>query len=406
MRGTFQGMADTKILISGASVAGPALAFWLTRYGFEVTVVERAPSPRPGGQAVDLRGTAKEVARRMGLDGRIREACTDTKGETLVDRKNRTKATIRADDFDGDGVVAEIEILRGDLTDVLYEATRETTEYVFGDRITALDERADGVDVTFAGGSRRTFDMVIGADGLHSGVRALAFGEESRYVRHLGSYLAFFTVPNRLGLRNWAIGFDDVGRSAGIRGIRDGDEAMAYFGFASEKVDYDYRDVEAQKELVRGFAAGMEWEAPWLLERLDDAPDFYFDSCAQVIMESWSRGRIGLLGDAAFCPSPLSGQGTSLAFVGAYVLAGELAADLDGGLKRYEAVMREFVEKTQEMGRANAESIFAKSRTALRMRYLMLRVMRLKPVAALASRKMRDVVNGIDLPDYPTPPRI
>ncbi|WP_410665802.1 FAD-dependent monooxygenase [Amycolatopsis sp. lyj-84] len=393
-------MADTKILISGASVAGPALAFWLTRYGFDVTIVERAPSPRPGGQAVDLRGTAREVARRMGLDDRIRAACTDTVGETLVDRKNRTKATLRADDFGGDGVLAEIEILRGDLTEVLYEATREQTEYVFGDRITALDERADGVDVTFASGTRRTFDVVIGADGLHSGVRALAFGEESRFVRHLGSYLAFFTVPNRLGLRNWAIGFDDVGRSAGIRAIRDGGEAMAYFGFASEKVDYDHRDIEAQKALVRGFAAGMEWEAPWLLERLDDAPDFYFDSCAQVVMESWSRGRIGLLGDAAFCPSPLSGQGTSLAFVGAYVLAGELAADLDTGLKRYESVMREFVENTQAMGRANAETIFAKSRTALRTRYLMMRAMRLKPVAALASRKMRDVVNGIDLPDY------
>ncbi|MFC3450673.1 FAD-dependent monooxygenase [Amycolatopsis speibonae] len=398
-------MADTKILISGASVAGPALAFWLTRYGFEVTVVERAPSLRPGGQAVDLRGTAREVAVRMGLDERIREACTDTKGETLVDRKNRTKATLRSDDFGGDGLIAEIEILRGDLTEVLYEATREKTEYVFGDRITALDERADGVDVTFASGSRRTFDAVIGADGLHSGVRALVFGEESRYVRHLGSYLAFFTVPNRLGLRNWAIGFDDVGRSAGIRGIRDGDEAMGYFGFASQKIDYDYRDVEAQKELVRRFASGMEWEAPWLLEQLDDAPDFYFDSCAQVIMESWSRGRIGLLGDAAFCPSPLSGQGTSLAFVGAYVLAGELAADFDGGLKRYEAVMREFVEKTQEMGRDNAESIFAKSRTALRTRYLMMRLMRLKPVAALASRKMRAVVSGIDLPDYPDRPK-
>ncbi|SFI92935.1 FAD-dependent monooxygenase [Amycolatopsis regifaucium] len=394
-------MVDAKILISGASVAGPALAFWLTRYGFEVTVVERAPSLRPGGQAVDLRGTAKEVARRMGLDERIRAACTDTKGETLVDRKGRTKATLRADDFGGDGLIAEIEILRGDLTEVLYEATKEKTEYVFGDRITALDERADGVDVTFASGARRTFDLVIGADGLHSGVRALAFGDESAYVRHLGAYLAFFTVPNRLGLRDWAIGFTDVGRSAGIRGVRDGEVAMGYFGFASEKVDYDYRDVEAQKALVRGFAAGMEWEAPWLLNQLDDAPDFYFDSCAQVIMDSWSRGRIGLLGDAAFCPSPLSGQGTSLAFVGAYVLAGELAADLGTGLKRYEAIMRDFVEKTQAMGRANAKTVFAKSRTALRTQYLAMRAMRFKPIAALASRKMQDVVSGIDLPTYP-----
>ncbi|WP_037318934.1 FAD-dependent monooxygenase [Amycolatopsis orientalis] len=399
-------MTDARILVSGASVAGPALAFWLTHHGFAVTVVERAPSLRPGGQAVDLRGTAKEVARRMGLDERIRAACTDTKGETLVDRKNRAKAILRADDFGGDGLIAEIEILRGDLSDVLYQATSEKTEYVFGDRVTALDERADGVDVTFASGTRRTFDVVIGADGLHSGVRALAFGDESAYVRHLGTYVAFFTVPNRLGLREWAIGFNDVGRSAGIRAIRDGEEAMGYFGFASEKIDYDHRDVKAQKALVRRFAAGMEWEAPWLLDQMEHAPDFYFDSCAQVIMDSWSRGRIGLLGDAAFCPSPLSGQGTSLAFVGAYVLAGELAADLDNGLERYEAVMREFVEKTQAMGRANAESIFAKSRTALRMQYLTMRAMRFKPLAALAARKMRNVVSGIDLPDYPPLDRV
>ncbi|WP_181777338.1 FAD-dependent monooxygenase [Amycolatopsis pittospori] len=397
-------MGDAKILISGASVAGPALAFWLNRHGFDVTVVERAPSLRPGGQAVDLRGTAKEVARRMGLDERIRAACTDSKGETLVDRNNRTKATLRADDLGGDGLIAEIEILRGDLSEVLYEATREKTEYVFGDRITALDDGADGVDVTFDSGSRRTFDLVIGADGLHSGVRALAFGEESRFVRHLGAYLTFFTVPNHLGLQDWALGYNDVGRSAGIRGIHDGKEAMAYFGFAADDIEYDYRDVEAQKAMVRRFASGMEWEVPWLLEQLDDAPDFYFDSCAQVVMDSWSRGRIGLLGDSAFCPSPLSGQGTSLAFVGAYVLAGELAADFDNGLERYEAVMRDFVEKTQAMGRANAKTVFAKSRWAVRAQHLALRAMHLKPIAALVSRKMQDVVSGIDLPDYTTTP--
>lgn len=393
-------MVEAKILISGASIAGPALAFWLNRYGFRVTIVERAPSLRPGGQAVDLRGTAKEVARRMGLDERIRAACTDTKGESIVDKRNRTKATLRADQFGGDGLIAEIEILRGDLSEVLYEATKDKTEYVFGDRVTALDERDDGVDVTFAGGARRTFDLVIGADGLHSGVRALVFGEEKRFIRHLGAYLAFFTVPNRLGLRDWSIGYYDIGRTAGIRAIHDGRDAMAYLGFAADELDYDYRDVEAQKAILRRFTAGMEWEVPWLIERLDDAPDFYFDSCAQVVMDSWSRGRVGLLGDAAFCPSPLSGQGTSLAFVGAYVLAGELASDLDTGLKRYEAIMREFVEKTQEMGRANAKAVFAKSRLALRVQQLTMRAMQFKPVAAAISRKVQDVVSGIDLPDY------
>jgi 2-polyprenyl-6-methoxyphenol hydroxylase-like FAD-dependent oxidoreductase len=200
---------NTQILISGGSIAGPALAHWLHRFGFRVTIVERSPGLRPGGQAVDIRGIAKEVVRRMGLDAAVRAACTDTDGISVVTRNNRRVATMRSDLFDGDGLIAEIEILRGDLSEVFYEATKDNTEYLFGDRIESLSEDADGVSVRFASGLERRFDLVIGADGLHSGVRSLVFGPESDYIRHLGHYLSFFTVPNRLGLDRWALGYGE-----------------------------------------------------------------------------------------------------------------------------------------------------------------------------------------------------
>ncbi len=188
-------MNDVRVLIQGASIAGPALAYWLSRQGAEVTVVEQTSGLRPGGQAVDARGVAKEVIRRMGLESAVRAACTDTAGAHRVDADGNVLETQRADDHGGDGYIAEIEILRGDLAEILYDATRDTVEYVFGDRIADLAQDADGVDVTFAGGERRRFDLVIGADGLHSALRSMVFGPRERYVRHLGLVLAYFSVP-------------------------------------------------------------------------------------------------------------------------------------------------------------------------------------------------------------------
>ncbi|MDT7748402.1 MAG: hypothetical protein QOD96_2064, partial [Pseudonocardiales bacterium] len=286
---------NTQILISGGSIAGPALAHWLHRFGFRATIVERSPGLRPGGQAVDIRGVAKVVVRRMGLDAAVRAACTDTDGISVVTRNNRRVATMRSDLFDGDGLIAEIEILRGDLSEVFYEATKDNTEYLFGDRIESLSEDADGVSVRFASGLERRFDLVIGADGLHSGVRSLVFGPESDYIRHLGHYLSFFTVPNRLGLDRWALGYGEPGRTAGIRSIHENREAMGFLSFRAEQLAYDYRDVDAQRALVRSRFAGAAWEIPWLLTQMDSAPDFFFDSCSQIEMDSWSAGRVALL---------------------------------------------------------------------------------------------------------------
>ncbi|GAA4538716.1 FAD-dependent monooxygenase [Pseudonocardia xishanensis] len=376
--------------MAGASIAGPALAHWLRRRGAEVTVVERAPGLRPGGQAVDARGVAKEVIRRMGLDAEVRAACTDTAGAYTVDVDGNVVETYRADDDGGDGYISEIEILRGDLSQVLYDDTRDGVEYVFGDRIAELTQDTDGVDVVFASGDRRRFDLVVGADGLHSALRGMVFGPREEFIRHLGLVLAFYTVPNEFGLDRWLIDYQEAGRSAGLRPVGDTSKAIAMLSFPAADFDVDHRDVEAQKSLLRERMADFGWETPRILAHLDDTPDFYLDQVAQVVMDRWSSGRVALLGDAAFSSSPMSGQGTGLALVGAYLLAGELAAacwDPEQGFAAYEARMRAFVEANQEIGRVHVQSLQGPPPDE---------EPDMEALMALADR----AINGIELPDY------
>ncbi|NMH93128.1 FAD-dependent oxidoreductase [Pseudonocardia bannensis] len=387
-------VSGIKVLVAGASIAGPALAHWLRRRGAEVTVVERAPGLRPGGQAVDARGVAKEVIRRMGLDAAVRVACTDTAGAYTVDVDGNVLETFRADDDGGDGYISEIEILRGDLSRVLYDDTRDGVEYVFGDRIAELTQDADGVDVTFEGGDRRRFDLVVGADGLHSALRTMVFGPHERFVRHLGLVLAFYTVPNEFGLDRWLLDYQEFGRSAGLRPVRDATRAIAMLSFPAADFDVDYRDVAAQKRLLRERMAGFGWQTPRILAHLDDTPDFYLDQVAQVVMDRWSSGRVALLGDAAFCSSPMSGQGTGLALVGAYLLAGELAAagwDPEPAFAAYEERMRPFVEANQEIGRMHVTSLEAPAPPAEPSP---------EPDMEALMALVERAINGIELPGY------
>jgi 2-polyprenyl-6-methoxyphenol hydroxylase-like FAD-dependent oxidoreductase len=344
---------------------------------------------------VDARGVAKEVIRRMGLDAPVRAARTVTAGAHNVDADGNVLQTFSADDDGGDGFIAEIEILRGDLSQVLYDDTRDGVEYLFGDRIAELTQDPDGVDVTLASGDRRRFDLVIGTDGLHSALRAMVFGPHEQFVRHLGMAMSFYSVPNEFGLDTWLLQYEEGGRSAGLRPIHQATEAMAMFSFATADLDVDYRDVEAQKRLLRERMAGYGWLTPQIMAHLDDAPDFYLDQVAQVLMDRWSSGRVGLLGDAAFSSSPMSGQGTGLALVGAYLLAGELAAanwDPAAGFAAYEQRMRPFVEANQEIGRLHAQQVLAvpapgdEPAPEPDMDAMM----------ALADR----AINGVELPDY------
>jgi 2-polyprenyl-6-methoxyphenol hydroxylase-like FAD-dependent oxidoreductase len=366
-------------------------------------VVERAPALRPGGQAVDLRGVAKDVVRRMGLDVQVRAARTNTRGMSIVNGQTKPIGEIRADMLDGDGLIAEIEILRGDLAEVFHRATEEDVEYVFDDYITSIVQHSDRVEVDFASGKTRSFDLVVGADGLHSGLRSIVFGPESEFLTDLGHLGAFFTVPNHLGLDSWMLSYGEPKRSAAIRSVHDNSEALAVLSMPGTRDDYDYRDVAGQKALVRQRLSGMGWEVPWLLDRMDEADDFYFDSTSQVRMDTWSRGRVVLLGDAAFCSSPSSGQGTSLAVVGAYILAGELAAsagDHTAAFAAYERRMRPWVEVTQKMGRDNIKRFSADNRFELWLQHQLVRIIHHIPGKNLFMRGMLKVINGIEVPDY------
>ncbi|WP_260478183.1 FAD-dependent monooxygenase [Nonomuraea sp. WAC 01424] len=357
-------------LISGASIAGTSLAYWLRRHGFTVTVVERAPAVREGGYKVDIRGAALDVIGRMGLTGAVTARATDMRVATHYDRKGRPLATMDADLFGG-RTGDDVEIMRGDLNDLLYDLTRDDVEYLFGDSVTAI---ADDGRVTFEHAAPRRFDLVVGADGMRSNVRRIAFGEDAGFVRDLGYYISICTVPNTLGLDREEAVHASPGRTANVYSTgRDGD-AKALFMWASQPLAYDHRDVGHQKDLLTEAMSGAEWEVPALLGAVRGADDFYFDLVSQVHMDQWSKGRVVLVGDAAYCASPASGQGTSLAIVGAYVLAGELARR--GGVAGYEREMREFVRVNQELGPANVKGMVIGSRLAI---WIQMRMLKLLP---------------------------
>src|SRR4051794_21048766 len=349
---TLRLMTTRSVLVSGAGIAGPALASWLTRRGVAVTVVERAPAPRPGGQAVDLRGAARTVAERMGLLEEIRGVSLEQRGIAWVRGDGTIAARMGADAFGGEGIVSEIEVLRGDLAEVLHRATRTSVEYVFGDSVTGLDDDGDGVTVTFERSAPRRFDLVVGADGSHSVVRALAFGPKAGCTEPLGCYTTWFTAPAELDLDGWFLMHNAPGGLvASVRPGRLPGEHKVGLSFRSGPLAYDRTDVAAQKALVAERFAGAGWEVPRLIAAMHAADDFVLDSMAQVHLPAWSRGRVVLLGDAAWCPTPVTGLGTSLALVGAYVLAGDLAAtdDLPTALGRYEEVLRPYVTSAQKL---------------------------------------------------------
>jgi 2-polyprenyl-6-methoxyphenol hydroxylase-like FAD-dependent oxidoreductase len=395
-------VAKQTVLISGAGIGGPALAFWLRRYGFAPTVVEVASAPRPGGHAVDLRGAGREVVERMGLLGTVRAERVDERGFAYVDGRGRWTARMPADLFDGEGMVAEIEIMRGNLTRILYDATRDEIEYLFDDWIAGLAEDGDGVKVTFASGTVRRFDIVVGSDGLHSGVRRLAFGPEQEFVRHLGGYMAYFTVPDPGDLDHWFLMHGAPGGLvAGIR-PENGGTAKAMLSFTSPPLDYDRRDVLAQQEILRAKFTRVGWLVPQILAAMPGAGDFYFDSLSQVHVGQWCRGRTVLLGDAGYCGSPLAGLGTAMALVAAYVLAGELSAtpnDHEAAFARYQDEMRDYVKQCQTLPPGGVKGFAPDSALMIRMRNLSMTMMTRWPMRALIARQFRKA-DAITLKDY------
>jgi 2-polyprenyl-6-methoxyphenol hydroxylase-like FAD-dependent oxidoreductase len=384
------------VLISGASVAGPALAYWLDHYGFQVTVVERAATLRPGGQAIDFKGrTQLTVLERMGVREEIFRHQTGRADLQFLDPSGRQLAVLTGEFLGGD-----VEILRGDLSAVFYERAAGRCEYLFGDSIAALTETADGVDVKFENAPARTFDLVVGCDGVHSAVRRLAFGPERDYVHHLGYYYAVAGAPA------WGMQADRPRRSVaracsapGRLAVKGGSKASHLYIFAAPQLDYDRHDVAAQRREVAAQFAAVEGEAPGMLAELPGLDDFYLDSMSQVRMNGrYTTGRIALVGDSAY-GNTLGGVGTGLAVVGAYVLAGEVAtADGDHTVAyaRYNEIMRRYAKIA---GQSNAGRFLA-PRTALGIRA---RNWFLGSRAFDLMMKYADhAANDIELQDYPS----
>ncbi|GAA5053656.1 2-polyprenyl-6-methoxyphenol hydroxylase-like FAD-dependent oxidoreductase [Thermocatellispora tengchongensis] len=384
-------------LICGAGVAGPALALWLSRSGWRVTVVERAPRPREGGHAVDFRGRAQlGVLERMGVLEEVRRRQTGMGAVTLVDAAGRRRATLPAAVMSGD-----VEILRGDLARVLYDATRDSAEYVFGDSAISLTETPEGVRVAFERSAPRTFDLVAGADGIRSTVRELAFGPGG--VHHLGVYGASFTAPNPLGLRDRGVMYSAPGLTAGM--YAHGDRVTGTLDFASPPIPHDHRDTEAQRRLCEEAFAGAGWHVPALLRAMREAEDFYFHAAEQVRLDRYSRGRVVLLGDAAYGPGP-GGMGTGLALIGAYVLAGELAAaggDHRRAFARYEERIRPYAAVCHKQARGIDTYLVPKRRRQIWMREQTFRMMGLMPGKGLVRAMIARGADAIELPGYPLP---
>jgi 2-polyprenyl-6-methoxyphenol hydroxylase-like FAD-dependent oxidoreductase len=383
------------VLISGASVAGPTLAYWLLRRGFDVTVVEQAPRLRTGGHGVDFRGAQMELLRRMDLVDAVRAAQTGMGEQVVVDAAGRPLVALPAAFMSG-----EVEIQRGDLAQLLHERTRDDAEYIFGDSITGLAQDARGVDVTFERGGSRRFDLVVGADGTHSGVRSLAWGPEEQFSTFLGYYQADFTVPNQFGLDHTGLLYNEPGLGVMVSSSRDSSTAGVGLVFSAPPLAYDRRNQEQIIGIVTDRFAGAGWEVPRLLAELASATDLWFDRFAQIHLDCWSQGRIALLGDAAWAAGP-GGGGTGLAMTGAYVLAAELAnAEPTTALARYEAALRKGAIRGQKQARNAGPFLAPPTAAKIRSRNRGYRLLSSRLLLPLFVRLTEGAANAVRLDAY------
>ncbi|MEO6085882.1 MAG: FAD-dependent monooxygenase [Umezawaea sp.] len=396
------------VLISGAGIAGLSLAYWLRHHGFHPTLVERAPALRSGGQAVDIRGTAREAVTRMGIMDTVRAHHTGTHGIAWLNEKGERVSTMTGDAFgDSGGIVAEIEILRGDLVRILHETAGTDVEILYDNVITKITEDAKGVQVTFDKTPPRSFDLVVGADGLRSGVRALTFGQDQQFVQDLGYYTSYFPAHTTLDLQGWEVmynlpaGNGVNGRVALLYPLGNTGEIRALFGFVTPNTTYDRQDVQTQKNLLADVFAGAAWEFPTLLEQLQQTDDLYFARVCKIHIDHWHRDRTVLLGDSAFGGS--LGMGTSMALIGAYVLAGELATangDHQAAFAQYDKEMRAYVTANMKHPPGGANGFAPRTRRGIWMRNQFMRVLPHLPGSGKMLGGIQKAANSITLKPY------
>lgn len=342
-----------RVLISGAGIAGTAIAYWLDRFGFKPTVVERAATPRLGGQAVDVRGIAMDVLTHMGLREAAFDRRTHMRGVSVLDEEGHEVWRSEERSFSGGRFDSgDIEIFRDDLISLLIDSTRNSAEYVWADSVLSVEQSSNIVSVGFERQKSRDFDVLVAADGMHSNVRGLVFGDEANHVKPFGIGFATFGCPNILKLEDWQLSHRQATSGYLIFPNRDNSQLRVNLGFALRDTNSWRDSVDAQKALVAHAFANYRWQMPQLLAAMWQTADFYFGDIGQVKMPQWADGRVAVLGDAGYCPSPMSGQGTSLALVGAFVLAKELSHspnDVPSAFQRYRLRMLPYVTLNQAL---------------------------------------------------------
>jgi 2-polyprenyl-6-methoxyphenol hydroxylase-like FAD-dependent oxidoreductase len=389
-----------KVLISGAGIAGPTLAWWLHRFGFEPTIVETAPQFRTGGYMVDFWGKGFDLIERMGLLSEVQQSGYRIKVVRFVHADGSRAGGFSTDGFQQATGGRFTSLPRSDLAEIIWRALPGSIETRFGDEVKQLKQDGDAVRVHFANSPTETFDLVVGADGLHSKIRELLFGPEDRFVTFLGYAFAAFTVTG-YGPRatDTYMGYGSPGRQASRVSMRD-DRTLLLLIWCDENSSLPSTD-EGRRALLRERFAGMGWETDRMLEALDSANDLYLDSISQIHLPRWSDGRVALVGDAAWAPSFLAGEGCGLGIIGAYALAGELARS--GGdpiaFGRYESRLSEFIETKQKMATRFGGAFCPSTRFGVIFRNWVASLLNIRPIANFVlSRELKD---EIELPDYP-----
>ncbi|MFC3052840.1 FAD-dependent monooxygenase [Kordiimonas pumila] len=394
--------APRKVLISGASITGPTLGFWLHKYGFDVTIIERSDSIRMGGYPIDVRGTAIDVIERMGLLPALQKEHIQSRLITFIGATDKIIGEVDYETLAG-AEGRDVELPRGRMSSLLYDATRDNINYVFGESIKALKDDGDGVDIEFESGKKDRYDFVLAGDGLHSNTRRLILGPEKQFSKYLGYCFGICTIPNTYGFSKEAKVRTSVGQSAMVYAIGDQDILHILFVYKRpEPTREELSNAELQRQSIKQAFGNQSWMLPELLKAMENSDDLYFDAMQQIHMPKWSSGRVALCGDAAYGPSFFSGQGTSTSIVGAYVLASELAAHSDyaEAFKAYEATAREFIEANQATASDGADIFGPETAFKLWMRNNMIRLAPLLARLGLVSRSSRKIHSSLKLPDY------
>jgi 2-polyprenyl-6-methoxyphenol hydroxylase-like FAD-dependent oxidoreductase len=398
-------MSAKSVLISGAGIAGPTLAFWLNAAGFKTTIVERAPSLRAGGHVIDFWGLGYDIAERMGLVQDLRRVGYVMREMRIVDGQGKRAAGFGTRVFRELTGGRFITLARSDLSRLLFETARGETEAIFGDEIVGLEEQTDCMRVRFRHTGVRSFDLVVGADGLHSNVRNLAFGPQQQFEKDLGYLVAAFEARGyRPRDDDVYVTYSEPGRMVGRLALRD-DRTLILFVFTrDDEPPPTTLGLAAQKAMLRKRFGSAGWECAPILDSLDCAQDLYFDRVAQIKMPAWSRGRVALVGDAAFCVSLLAGQGCALSMVAAYLLAGELAkagGRHDDAFEKYEGLLRAFIDSKQKGAERFSAAFAPRTRFGLFLRNQVIRACAVPGLARLALS--RDITDTLELPDYRWP---